>query len=197
MPRRIKEILAGRYYHLYNRGVNRGPIFFCPENYTFFLNRLRRYLPGDSVETIAYCLMPTHYHILARPLKDDLTFRMHDLAVSFSKAINRQRGRVGPLFQGRFQARMIERDEDLLHLSRYIHLNPVTAGFVAKPEEWQYSSYADYVGLRRGSLPSSGIVLDQLAPAEASPAEQSAAYRRFVEGPLEDTEVLKPLLFQQ
>jgi putative transposase len=76
------------------------------------------------------------------------------------------------LFEGRFQTKWVDRDEYLLHLTRYIHLNPVKAGLVERPEDWAFSSYQDYVGLRRGTLPRSTEVLAQVGG--------TAAYRQFV-----------------
>ena len=81
----------------------------------------------------------------------------------------------------------VDRDEYLLHLSRYIHLNPVTAGLVRRPEEWTFSSYRDYVGLRQGTLPMPDAVLAQFASWEA--------YREFVESYRDrDLEIIGHLL---
>jgi hypothetical protein len=87
---------------------------------------------------------------------------MQPFMVSYTKAINKQQGRVGPIFQGPYQAKWVNNERYLLHLTRYIHLNPVTAGFVDRPEDWAYSSYQDYVGLRPGTLPQPEPVLAQL-----------------------------------
>ena len=67
MPRRDTPFLPDQYYHFYNRGNNRQAVFFEPENYVYFLKGIKKYLLG-FVEVIAYCLMPTHYHILVRVL---------------------------------------------------------------------------------------------------------------------------------
>lgn len=197
MPRRATRLHERAYYHVYNRGVNRCRVFLEDGNYRFFIGRLRLYAAEASAEIVAYCLMPTHYHLLVHLKGGELSSLMHRLGMSYANALNKRHNRVGPLFQGRFQAKLVEKDEYLLHLSRYIHLNPVASGLAARPDEWPYSSYLDFVDPLARSLVEPGIVLDQLAPAEASPAEQSAAYRRFVEGPLEDAEVLKPMLFQE
>ena len=80
--------------------------------------------------------MPTHYHLLVYLKIDSLSKQiMQPFGLSYTKAINRQQRRVGSLFQGPFQAVWVDRDEYLLHLSRYIHVNPVTAGMVAWPED--------------------------------------------------------------
>ncbi len=127
MPRRTTEFRAGYYYHLYNRGVNHEHIFFDAPNYTFFLKQLRHYFQG-TVDVAAYCLMPNHYHLLVRLGVDDLNGVMAPFSISFAKAMNKRYRRVGPLFQGRFASKLVDSDTYLLHLSRYIHLNPVKAG---------------------------------------------------------------------
>ena len=160
--RRKVEFHAGYCYHIYNRGVARQPIFFNDGNWRFFIERLREYFTPGLIDIIAYCLMPNHYHLLACLLCDDLSNRiMQPFTVSYTKAINAQQRRVGPLFQGRFKAKLVDKDEYLLHLSRYIHLNPVHAGLANRPEDWVFSSYRDYVGLRAGTLAKPGLVVGQ------------------------------------
>jgi REP element-mobilizing transposase RayT len=142
------------------------------ENYLYFLRQLRKYLLPEAVEIIAYCLMPNHYHLLVHLMTDDLSSLMQPFALSYTKAINKRYGRVGSLFQGRFRAVRVDRDEYLVHLSRYIHLNPVIAKLVEQPEGWEFSSYREYVGLRAGTLPKAGVVLSQFSLPDA--------YRQFV-----------------
>ena len=86
--------------------------------------------------------------------------------------------RVGYLFQGNYKTKLINDNSILLHVSRYIHLNPVEADLVKCAEDWEYSSYRDYIGLRAGSLPQPGIILDQLGNV--------AAYQDFVESHHQD-----------
>ena len=172
MPRRETQLAVGEHYHVYNRGNNRQPVCFERDNYLFLLRQWRKYVT-PACQVIAYCLMPTHYHFLVHIITDGFSHGMQLLGISYTKAINKQRNRVGALFQGAFRAQYIERDEYLLHVSRYIHLNPVLIGLVQRPEDWEFSSYRDYLGLRRGSLPVSDVVLGQFATADA--------YRAFVE----------------
>ena len=133
--------------------------------------------------------MPNHYHLLVRLERDDFGKKvMQPFGVSYTKAINKQQVRVGPLFQGPFRAKRVDSDEYVLHLSRYIHLNPVTAGLVARAEAWAFASYRDYVGLRDGTLPATELVLGQFASREA--------YREFVEAYGEaDRRLIEHLLF--
>lgn len=148
-------------------------IIFERENYLYFLRQVRKYLAGGAVGIIGYCLMPNHYHLLVRLQADDLSKPMQQLGLSYTKAINRRHGRAGSLFQGPFKAAHVDLDEYLLHLSRYIHLNPVAAGLAKRPEDWEFSSYREYVGLRDGTLPRPDVVLGHFASADE--------YRRFVE----------------
>jgi len=167
---------AGKCYHLYNRGVNRQPIFFDAGNWDYFIARMRHYFRPDLIEVLAYCLMPNHYHLLVHLKHGELSRRvMHPFSVSYSKAVNRGQGRVGPLFQGPFKGKMVDKDEYLTHLSRYIHLNPVLAGLVAHPDEWVYSSYLDYVGRRDGPLTRPDFILS-FFPSPGAYAEYVESY---------------------
>jgi REP element-mobilizing transposase RayT len=148
MPRRYLTFSPGEYYHLYNRGVNREKIFFEPDNYRFFLERLERYLL-PIMELYAYCLMPNHYHLLVSVIDpetsevfktSEVSRAMMKLSVSYTKAINKRYDRVGPLFQGAFQARHIDTSIYLWQLAAYLHQNPVEAGLVDRPQDWSYSS---------------------------------------------------------
>jgi putative transposase len=171
MPRRTVQFCPGECYHLYNRGNNRERIFFAGENYAFFLRQWRKYV-SPACDVVAYCLMPTHYHVLVLLKHEGLSHCMQLLSISYTKAINTRNRRVGVVFQGAFQAKHIDRNDHLVHLSRYIHLNPVLAGLVKEAEGWEFSSYREYVGLRAGTLTVPDIVLSQFA----SPG----AYRAFV-----------------
>ena len=86
---------------------------------------------------------------------------MQPFGTSYTKAINKEQGRVGALFQGRYQGKHVDKNLYLLHLSRYIHLNPVDAGLVSRPSEWEYSSYRDYIGMRNDTLPKPNVVIGQ------------------------------------
>lgn len=161
MPYRKESFYPGAYYHLYNRGVNREKIFFERENYLFFLRQLRKYFKRELVSIIAYCLMPNHYHLIIYLNTNNLANIMQRFTLSYSKAINKRYSRVGALFQGPFKAIQVDRNEYLIHLSRYIHLNPVEANIINKAEDWEFSSYRDYIGIRKGTLIAPDIVLTQ------------------------------------
>lgn len=189
MPYRKVAFRSGEYYHVYNRGNNNQSIFFERENYLYFLHQLRKYLVTDAVDIVAYCLMPNHYHLLVYLKSDKLSGLMQPFALSYTKAINKRYMRVGSLFQGRFKAAHIDRNEYLLHLSRYIHLNPVAAGLRRRAEDWEFSSYREFIGLRNGTLPKPDIVLSQFPSPEA--------YRQFVEAYIDsDRKVIEHLILE-
>ena len=171
MPRRLTPFVASGYYHINNRGNNRGPIFFQPENYLYFLRGMKRYLL-PAADVLAYCLMPTHYHLMVSvkqtsevletsEVSSQISSAMMKLSVSYTKAINKRFARVGVLFQGPFQARPITDSNHLLHLCRYIHANPVKDGLVSGPADWPYSNYLEWIGERDGSLIDIGFVRAQ------------------------------------
>ncbi|QGZ90374.1 transposase [Microcystis aeruginosa] len=182
MPYRHNTFEVGQYYHIYNRGNNRQDIFFERENYLFFLRLVRKYLL-ETLDVIAYCLMPNHYHLLIRLKKAELSAAMQAFSLSYTKAMNQRYGRVGSLFQGRFQAILVNDTEYLLNLSRYIHCNPVKARLVSQPQEWEFSSFREYVGWREGTLPNLEIIVATLG--------SMAACRSFM---MMDIDVISPEL---
>jgi len=98
------------------------------------------------VQIIAYCIMPTHFHLVLKQLKDNgISYFMRNISNSYSHYFNNKNNRKGRLWEDKFKNVPVNSDEQLLHLTRYIHLNPVTAGLVEKPENWKYSSYHEYI----------------------------------------------------
>ena len=185
MPRREIPFEENHYYHFYNRGNNRGAVFCKPENYLFFLRRWKKYV-APFVDTIAYCLMPTHYHFCVRvkdqtsevwqtsevSVTETVSKAMQKFGISYTKAINKRFDRTGALFEGAFQAKPIKSEKHLLHLCRYIHGNPVKDGLVADPADWAYSNYLEWLGQRDGTLYTPEFVREYFA----SPSD----YRDFV-----------------
>jgi len=137
------------HYHIYNRGNNRERIFFEPDNYLFFLKKIKEYLVPVA-DVLVYCLMPTHYHVVGRvkqqmqtseileisEVSAEVSKAMMKLSVSYTKAINKRFQCTGVLFQGQFQAKPILTSSYLLNLCRYIHGNPVKDGLVADISQW-------------------------------------------------------------
>ena len=151
--------LAYHYYHVYNRGCNRELIFANDRNYKFLLQRAKSYLPDYPLKVIAYCLMPNHYHFLLLPEEDGILSRfIQRLFNSYTQAFNKQQNRTGTLFEGRAKSVLVDTDEYILHICRYLHLNPVKANLVTHPEDWPYSNYLEWVKKRGGTLVDREIV---------------------------------------
>jgi putative transposase len=165
----------GSFYHIFNRGNNKEKIFYNRENYLFFLRKTRKYIL-PHFEILAYCLMPNHFHFLTYCEDLDLgKSYAKDLSTmlrSYSRAINIQENRVGSLFQKRtkikllnptlgnsFNKNIIEYPFVCFH---YIHQNPIKAGLVSLTEEWEFSSYLDYAGLRNGTLVNKKLGIELL-----------------------------------
>ncbi len=149
----------GRLHHVYNRGNNGEQIFYTPGHYHFFLRKLRTHLlPAGQL--LAYCLMPNHFHLLFEPAETEEAAGAARAGLgivlgSYAQALNKERGRTGSLFQKRTKAKLLETSttpdyaNTCLH---YLHQNPYRARLVARLEDWPYSSYRDYAGLRAGTL---------------------------------------------
>jgi REP element-mobilizing transposase RayT len=153
MPRRRTQFAQGQYYHIYNRGVERRPIFREEENYLYLLRLVKEYTGELGVTVIAYCLMPNHYHVLVRQDGEKRAGLLPQLAFNrYTKAFNKRYGRTGTLFEGRYRSVWVDRTEYLFHLCRYIHANPVKAGLVSRLEEWPFSNYLEWVRKRNGTL---------------------------------------------
>ena len=174
--RRNEQLVTGEIYHIFNKSIAGYEIFNhekdflrmkglmlyysmenCSMPFSNFINLSSIYnfseqihelreLNPDQMQIIAYCIMPTHLHIIAKQLKDQgITRAMGNILNSYTKYFNLKRGRKGPLWVGPFRNVRVESDAQLLHLTRYIHLNPVTAGIVESPESWHASSYGQYI----------------------------------------------------
>jgi len=147
------------------------------------------------LEIITYCLMPNHFHLLVRQTENEgITKTIGQLANSYTRYFNLRHERIGPLFQGRFQAALVDKDDYLAHLSRYIHLNPVTSGIVPTPEKYTWSSYLHYAEGKQSELLSTKInaVLDYFQGSRSK-------YKKFVNDHIDyakQLERIKHLVFE-
>ncbi len=152
----VKQLVPDSYYHVYNRGVAKQLIFLDQSDKRYFLQILDRHLNLDnkntdkagveykkykSINLLCYCLMGNHYHLLIHVdmVPGELTFLMRSIGTSYTMYFNLKYKRVGPLFQGSYKAVRITEEPYLLHISRYIHLNP------REFETYKYSSLQDYL----------------------------------------------------
>ncbi len=173
--RDYKKFGPGGYYHIYNRGNNKQNIFLDDDDFNFFLLRLDQNLfpgddeksriirlPADSFSLISYCLMPNHFHLLLRQNTDIPTSKfITKICTSYSKYFNKKYNRVGHLFQDQFQQIRVDNDAYLVWLSAYIHQNPKMARLVQNGEDWKWSSYRGFAGLKCGVFCDQQVILDQ------------------------------------
>jgi len=162
------QLYTESYYQLYNRSNNDEVVFKSDEIYFYFLKKYRHYFENDF-DTIAYCLMPTHFHFLIYIKSENteaIKKNIGTLLSSYTKAINEQHNRHGSLFQNHTKAKLIDNDAYLLTLLTYIHQNPLRAKLVTNLEDWKFSSYLDYIGKRKGTLPKTDIMKEHFASME-------------------------------
>jgi len=146
MARPLRIQFNGAFYHVINRGLESREIFKQPKDYNYFLGLLSHIYEKYGVIVYAYCLMSNHYHLYLQTPQGNLSKAMRQLDGNFTQKFNKRYSRVGPLFQGRYKAVLVDQDSYSLEVTKYIHLNPVKAKIVKKPEEYQYSSYPSYIG---------------------------------------------------
>jgi putative transposase len=158
------QLFPYQYFHLYNRSIGNELVFRSRENYIFFLRKYR-FLLEEYIDTIAYCLMPTHFHFLIFIKKDDIMTikkRIGILLRSYTNSYNIKYNRHGSLFQQHTKSKIIDDDSYIITLLTYIHQNPIRTGIVKKAEEYEFSSYQDYIDLRNGTLPTKSIILERI-----------------------------------
>ena len=178
MPYRKVPLVEGEVYHIFTKSIADFKIFNTDKDFKRMLETVAFYVEkGLSckfslfakrqtqpnfkpvlqrhktdvkkiVRILAYCIMPTHIHLILEQLEENGISRFINLVLkSYSKYFNLKHRRKGPLWEGRFKNVLVESDEQLLHLTRYTHLNPVTAFLVNDPQDWLFSSYREYIGL--------------------------------------------------
>ena len=197
----VKEYVPDGYYHVYNRGVERRDIFLDNRDYKTFLHFLKLYLSDpeilkglnplegstlrrknfyQEIDLLAYCLMPNHFHLLVKQRDEDSLSRfMKCLSTNYSMYFNKRYERVGSLFQGIFKAVLVENDDYLLHLSRYIHLNPHCKGQALAEYDW--SSYQEYLELRGTKWVEPEFILGIFNENVGNEMIGKSAYKNFVE----------------
>jgi putative transposase len=146
MGRPVRVEYPGALYHITSRGNEKKEIFLADEDRTKFLNILKDYHERYGILVHAYVLLDNHYHLILETPRGNLLKVMHGINGSYTGYFNRKYRRVGHLLQGRYRAILVDKDEYLVALSRYVHLNPVRAGIVESPEEYDWSSYGGYIG---------------------------------------------------
>ncbi|HVZ11767.1 MAG TPA: transposase [Patescibacteria group bacterium] len=193
MPTRIVPLVNGEYYHVFNRGVARMPIFLTNRDYERFKNTFTYYKyphkfakfsvsfskdeliksSENIIEIVSYCLMPNHFHFLLKQTKDNGIMNFIRMTtISYAKYFNIKRKRKGPLFEGQFKVVHVESNEQLLHLSRYIHLNPIVSHVINDLDLFKWSSYLEYLQKTSEVICANEIILDQFKSIDS--------YEKFV-----------------
>jgi REP element-mobilizing transposase RayT len=185
MARPLRVEYAGAFYHVMNRGNAGEDVFISERDKQKFTEYLEKLVERFSIIIHTYCLMGNHYHLLIETPQTNLSLAMQWLNVSYATYHNRKYHRSGHLFQGRFKSVLVDADEYLKHLSRYIHLNPVRAKIVQKPEEYRWSSYPAFIG--KTKVPEwleTGWLLSSFGKKKKAAMQN---YEAFVDGVDSDT----------
>jgi len=170
---RKDPLISGEIYHLFTKSIAEYKIFNNNDEFSRMVEAIDYYKTEkpniklskfikrhtnlknniisdkkDLIEIIAYCIMPTHIHLVLKQIKENgISVYMSNILNSYTRYFNTKHNRKGPLWEGRFKNVLVETDEQLLHLTRYIHLNPVTACLIDNPEQWTASSYEEYLSI--------------------------------------------------
>ena len=178
MARQLRIEFESAFYHITSRGNLRDRIFFDDRDKEMFLEILKRTKERYGYLLHAYALMGNHYHLLIETPKANISQIMQNINTSYTVYINKKYRRSGHLFQGRFKGIIVDKDEYLLTLSRYIHLNPVRAKIVQWPEDYRWTSYKAYAD---DSVKSSLVnTADTLSYFSNKKGKAQKAYRAYV-----------------
>jgi len=222
----VKTYVENGYYHIYNRGVEKRDIFLDEQDYSVFLHFLKQYLSPpqpkgtfltmtglhlvrprpvhplhNEIDLLAHCLMPNHFHLLLKQKTPDGMIKLlRRLCTSYVMYFNKKYNRVGSLFQGTYKAVLIDRDEYLLHLSRYVHLNPVLDKALDKVtpcQEYPFSSYQYYLGKKKAKWLKPKEILEFFKTAQRLNFKDILSYQSFVEDyPRPPEEILGELIME-
>ncbi len=174
MPRPPRLQYPGAMHHVMNRGANHQCTFRDPTDNAQFMSLIERAVAKTRIEVHAYCLMGNHFHLLVRTPEPNLDIAMQAVLGVYTRNFNDRHGRDGALFRGRYKSILVDSDNYLLALSRYIHRNP--AGLAEHLSEYAWSSYGAFLGHQ---IAPSWLTID-LTLRQAGGLD---AYQRFIEGP--------------
>ncbi len=181
MARKLRIWYKGAVYHVMCRGNNKRNIFMDSQDYMVFLAILHEAKIKFNFKILCYCLMTNHIHLHIKTSDEAIGKIMKKINMLYAIYFNQKYNLIGHLFQGRYRSELIDQDKYMLEISRYIHLNPVRANLVQTPEEYQWSSYKMYIGLRKETLIDTSLVL-----AYFNGKNPRDTYKSFVERVLLD-----------
>lgn len=179
MPRKARILVPNCPHHVVQRGHNRKAVFVADEDYRYYLENLKEFKEKLDIRLYAWCLMTNHIHLILEPGDDArvISELMKRLAGRQSAYVNKLERRTGSLWEGRFKASAIQKEQYLLTCVRYVEMNPVRAGMVAGPRQYKWSSYRERVQAVPGRMLDRDECYIGLASAEE---ERIWRYRQFV-----------------
>lgn len=178
MPRTRRIFYDGAIYHIINRGHNQQGILLDAEDFVKFKNIMADYLKKYDFNIFHYCFMLNHFHLIMRVNKvKHLPDIMKGVSLTYANHHKKKYSRVGCLFQSRYKSILIEKDEYLLECGRYIERNPVRAGLVKDPSEYQWSSYNYYAKGKKDTIITPNILYESLG---ATPSQRMQNYTKYV-----------------
>ncbi len=180
MARPLRIEYEGAFYHVTARGNERKKIFYSRGDYEKLKSYLKAAIEKYDYRLHCYVHMPNHYHLLIETPKANLSKIIHYINCSYSNYINLKENRSGHLFQGRYKAILVDSDSYLLELSRYLHLNPVRAKIVERPEDYPYSSYRIYISEINKDIVTCNLILDMIGKSNCNMYSKQK-YKEFVE----------------
>lgn len=178
MPRPPRIDIPGLIYHVTNRGTNRQRIFFSDQDRQDFCRRLIWTQEEHPFLLHAYCLMDNHFHLLIQTINKSLSRTIQYLTAIYGQLFNRRHARSGRVLQGRFHSIPVQEDAYFTVAARYIHLNPVRAGMVSKPEDYPWSNYGKLIRGEPDRLSDPSFLLGYFGK---DADRQRMGYRGFVE----------------
>jgi len=181
MPRPFRLDYQGAWHHVMNRGAGHDAIFRDTLDRIIFLDLLQFAANRNLVRIHAYCLMGNHFHLLLENGGGSIAKTMQELTGRFTRRMNARNLSDGPIFRGRYRSVEVRRDRHLLLVSRYIHLNPVSAGLSVRPEDWRWSSAQAYVGR---VAPPSWLVTNEILALFEEPERE--AHAQFLAAGVDD-----------
>lgn len=183
MTRPLRIEYPGAWYHVMNRGAGRKKLFYEDKHRDEFLGLLQQVTDRFGAEFHAYCLMGNHYHLLVHTPEGNLQRIMRHINGVYTQQFNRWMGSDGPLFRGRYKAILVDVDNYLVNVSRYIHRNPLQARLVKSLAGYTWSSYPAYLGKTR--VPE-WLETEMILGQKGSNQRRTELYQAFVENDTED-----------
>lgn len=196
---RSKFYSQNTIYHIYNRGNDKQNIFLDELDYKFYINRLIRCLKQHHISLICYVLMPNHIHLVVKQESEVPVYKLiSSLHTSYSMYFNKKYKHIGHLFQDRFKQVIVETDEQMLYLTKYVHLNPVYAGLVKHPNEYVWSSYHEFVGILPLPICQRELVIRLIGTIDSTGSNFQKKYIDFCETefPEDKLEILKEIAIE-